>query len=108
MKANGGSVTFSVVSDKDEPVPASRVVLLPDPPRERQLALMGDCRTGPAGGCTIEGIAPGDYHAYAFPAQMEMDQPAQDAVKGFEQYGKAVTIAEGDRRTLQLKPVAVE
>lgn len=108
LKEHGGTLNCSVTGDKDESVPAAHVVLLPDPPKERQLALMGECRTDASGACAILGITPGEYHVYAFPTQVEIDQRDQNTMKAYEQYGKAVKIGEGERRDLDLKAVPVE
>jgi protocatechuate 3,4-dioxygenase beta subunit len=107
LKGNGGTLNCTVSGDDDQPSAAQHVVLIPDPPRERQLALMGECRTDAKGTCAILGVAPGDYHVYAFPADMEAQRDA-DAMKAFEQYGKAVKIGEGERREVQVKGVPVQ
>jgi hypothetical protein len=108
LKANGGTLNCAVHGDDDQPAAAEHVVLLPDAPRERQLALMGECRTDANGACTISGITPGDYHAYAFPADAEVDQRDPGAMKAFEAYGKAVKIGEGERHEVQMKAVPVQ
>jgi hypothetical protein len=108
LKAHGGTLACSVTGEKDEPVPGGHVVLIPDPPRERQLALMGECRTDGSGACEILGITPGEYHVYSFPTQIEIDQRDPNAIKPFEKYGKAVKIGEGERRDVQLKAAPAE
>jgi len=108
MKANGGAAEFTVKDDKDAPVPNASVLLVPDAPRQRQMALFGECQTNPDGACAMEGITPGEYHAYAFPAGMEVDRRDPGALKAFEKYGEAMTFAEGDRKQVNLKAVLIE
>lgn len=108
LKEHGGTLACSVTGEKDEPVSAGRVVLIPDPPRERQRALMGGCSTDARGACEILGVTPGEYHVYAYPMEIVIDQRDPSAFKPFEKYGKAVKIAEGERRDIQLKAAPVE
>jgi hypothetical protein len=108
MKANGSAAEFTVKDDKGAPVPNASVLLVPDAPRQRQMALFGECRTNPDGACGIVGISPGEYHAYAFPAGTEVDRRDPGALKAFEKYGEAMTFAEGDRRQVNLKAVPIE
>ena len=105
LKANGGALTCSVSGENDQPVPAAHVELIPDAPQERQLAVFGDCRTDANGTCEIQGIAPGEYHVYAFPSEMDTGARDAGAMKAFEAYGKALKVAEGEKRSVQLKAV---
>jgi protocatechuate 3,4-dioxygenase beta subunit len=108
LKANGGSLACSVTDENDDAVPGGRVVLTPDPPREGQLALMGQCSTEATGACEILGITPGDYHIYAFPAEVQVDPRDPNALKAFEKYGTAVKVAEGEHHDVQLKAAPIE
>ncbi len=54
------------------------------------------------------GITPGEYHVYAFPHDVRVDERDPDSTKPYEKYGKAVKLAEGDRQTVDLKPAPVE
>ncbi len=108
LKANGGTAECVVTSETGEAVPQARVILVPDAPRQRQVALYGDCRTEANGTCTIMGISPGEYHAYAFPTEIEMDYRDPDALKPLAKYGTAVRLGEGERLHLELKSAPVE
>jgi hypothetical protein len=108
LKANGGAAECTVKDDKGAPVPNASVLLVPDAPRQRQMALFGECRTKADGTCAIVGITPGEYHVYAFPAGTQIDRRDPDALKAFEKYGEAMTFAEGDRRQVTLKTVPIE
>jgi hypothetical protein len=108
LKANGGTLNCTVGGENDQPAAAAHVVLIPDPPRERQIALMGECRTDANGACKILGITPGEYHVYALPADVDVDQRDPSAMKAFEQYGAAVKIGEGEQRDVQVKGVPAQ
>ena len=108
LMANGGAAACSVTNDKGEPVPNADIMMLPDPPRQRQVALSGQCRTHADGTCKIAGITPGEYHVFAFVAGTEIERRDPDALKPFEKYGEAVKFAEGERKPVNLKAAPVE
>lgn len=108
LKANGGAADCTVTSEQGEPVPGAMVVAAPDKPRDRQLALLGQCQTKADGTCKIGGITPGEYHVYAFAAGTEIDPRDPDTLKPFEKYAEAARFAEGDRKTISLKVAPVE
>jgi hypothetical protein len=108
LKPNGGVLECEVKNEKGDPLASAHVALLPDPPRERQLALLGDCRTRADGKCKIGGITPGAYHAFAFEKEQEIDLGDPEVLKALEKYGQAVKFDEGDRRTIELDPIQEE
>ena len=105
LKANGGTLECSVSNSNQEPLPDAQVVLLPDPPRQSQMALYGECRTDATGACTLTGVTPGDYHVFAFASEEERDFRDPESLKEFEKLCKPVKITEGDRHKVELKAV---
>jgi len=103
LKANGATLECTVTDENGESIPGAKVALIPDPPRERQTMLIGDCVTQPDGMCKIQGIAPGEYHVYALPTDSETNYRDPDALKPFEKYRQALQFEEGERKTAQLK-----
>ena len=97
-----------VKDDHGEPVPGARILVAPDVPRQRQAALFAECRTQANGTCKIQGIRPGEYHVYAFPAGTEIDRRDPEALKPFEKYGEAIKFAEGERKPVTLKAAQIE
>jgi hypothetical protein len=73
LKPNGAEVDCTVLDVKLKPVPDAQVTLLPDAPRTSRIALRADCRTDASGNCVLLGIAPGDYHAFAFAKEDQVD-----------------------------------
>jgi hypothetical protein len=108
LKPNGGAAECAVTDDKGEPVPGALVLAVPDAPRQRQLALYGECRTEAAGTCKILGITPGEYHVYAFPSGNEIDRRNPDALKAFEKFSEPMKLAEGQRKPMKLKTAPIE
>jgi protocatechuate 3,4-dioxygenase beta subunit len=104
LAADGGTLEAAVANEKGDPIPQANVILLPDPPRRAQRALRGVCTTDARGGCGIRGIAPGEYHAFAF-AKNPLFEFDDAAMQEIGKYGKAVTIASGQHAQLKLEPV---
>jgi len=102
LKPNGGTAACTVVDDKGLPVPLAHVMLVPDAPKNRQLALWGDCKTDAKGACKVTGIAPGDYHLCAFPGDSNVYSRDPDVLKPYEANGKAISFSEGQQQTVQL------
>lgn len=105
LKPNGGTISCSVVTAAEDPLPEAQVILIPDRTRQAAMALYGDCRTDATGSCDITGLAPGDYHAFAFTSTAERDFRDPETVREFEKFGKSVKVGEGDRTKAQLKAV---
>jgi len=103
LKPNGGTVEVTVRSPKGEPLPETSVALLPDPPRREQTALYGTCVTDARGACTLHGMAPGAYHAFAAAQEARIDFRDPDSTKDLEKQAKAVKITEGDRQMVELE-----
>ena len=102
LSANGAEIDCTVHDDKQTPILNARVTLLPDPPRRSQKALRAECQTNASGQCTLLGIAPGDYHAFAIANDDSADFGDSTTMEGLEKVGQAVTVAQGDRKPLQL------
>jgi len=105
LKANGAKIECTVLDDKQKTVPEAHVTLLLDPPRRSQNALSKQCQTNVSGNCTLLGIAPGDYHVFAVARDDSVDFTDPATMEGLEKIGKAVTVAQGDRKSIQLDVV---
>lgn len=108
LQANGGSVQFEVHDAKQKLVPDAYVHLVPDPPRRGHMALYSDCKTSAEGTCTVLGVAPGKYHAFAFTDDRPVDFRDAPPAAPIEDSGKPVEIVPGDRKTVELTPVPEE
>jgi hypothetical protein len=103
LKPNGGTVEAVVRTPTGDPLPGANVALRPAPPRDKQMALYGTCVTDARGVCTLRGVAPGTYHAFAAPKEAGLDLRDPDSTKDLEKRTKAVNIAEGDRQSVELE-----
>ena len=97
-----------VKNDTGDPAPYVTVALIPDPPRQNQMAFYCECKTDASGACTILGITPGDYHALAIDKENPLDYRDPENSKAIEKTGTAVKIAEGDHQKLELKIIVEE
>jgi hypothetical protein len=107
LAADGSAIDLSVVDDKGAPVPDTSLMLLPDHPHGNE-GFDQRCRTDARGTCTAHGIAPGEYHAFAFVKDDHPDAHDTERTKAIEKYGKAVVIAPSQRTQLQLQPVPAD
>ena len=84
------------------------LMLVPAPPHHHQLTRLGNCSTNDQGNCSIIGIAPGAYHAYAFHQDTVVDYRDPDTFTPYTEYGKAITIGTGERQRVQLNEIPEE
>jgi hypothetical protein len=68
------------------------------------MALYADCKTDASGMCGLHGVTPGNYHAFAFVEERQIDFRDPAATADIEDSGKAVTIAESARQSIELTP----
>ena len=106
LKGNGGRVQVSVKDADGKPQPNGQVKIVPDPPRRMQTALYSNCVTDASGTCTMLGIAPGAYRVFAFPQNRMVDFRLRDEIDDIEDSGTPFTIAEGEKRQLEINPIA--
>src|SRR5882757_8289260 len=98
LKSNGGVVECMVSDPDHKPLPEAHIVLVPDPPRHFQMALQKNCSTNADGTCTLSGVTPGAYHAFAFGTETDIDFRQTDTLKGIENFGKSIKVDEGEKK----------
>jgi hypothetical protein len=84
------------------------LMLVPDPPNHRQLTRLRNCASNDQGNCSIKGVAPGAYHAYAFPNGMDINYRDPDTFTPYRRYGKPVTVGTGEQQHVQLTEIPEE
>lgn len=84
LRANGGTIETTVRTSKGDPLPEAQVVILPDAPRRGQMVLQGRCITDARGACSARGVAPGDYHVFAFAKEPSLDFRDPESTMPFE------------------------
>lgn len=93
-----------VVADADgHSFDGATVVLVPQASRQHALYLYRTASTDQSGRFSLQGIAPGDYHLYAWEAIEGGAYLDPDFVHAYEEQGVNVSVEQYSRATLQLK-----
>ncbi len=103
LSGAGARVEGTVMTDKQQPVAAASVALVPDQARRGQKRFYSAANTDQAGRFTMAGIAPGSYKLFAW---ADIDPTAAedpDFLRDFEDRGETVSVDERGRATVQLK-----
>lgn len=105
--ANGATLDALVVDGKRRPAHGVIVALVPDPSRRHRHDLYKTAVTDPAGRVHLQGIAPGQYKAFAW-SEIEADSWQDPAVmRTFENRGQAVRFDEGAKQSIKLTLIDV-
>jgi hypothetical protein len=99
----GGSISGTM--EKLEPGATAFVVIVPDSPYRGRADLYRNTRTDSSGRYRISGIAPGNYHIFAWESVEEGAWRYADFIRRYEERGKAIHIDEGAIQTLQLQVI---
>ena len=103
------SATLSgVVTDKDQPLSGSYVVILADPPREAQIYLNKSTTTDQNGKFSFSGLAPGDYKLYAWEEYRQGTTQNPDMAAPFAQKAIKVSLKESSAESVELTVLKAE
>jgi len=103
--ANGAVTEGIATNQKDEPVADAVVVAVPEvrfrshPERYRKAV------TDQSGHFILRGLSPGDYTLFAWESVDGDAYYNPEFLKGYEGQGKALSLSEGERKSLQLKAI---
>jgi protocatechuate 3,4-dioxygenase beta subunit len=97
-----------IVTDKDQPLAGSYVVILADPPREAQLYLNKSTTTDQNGKFSFSGLAPGDYKLYAWEESRQGTTQNPDLAAPFAQKAVKVSLKESGADTVELPVLKAE
>lgn len=102
VSAKGGTITGTVVDDKDAPIADVQVVCIPDASRRKRRDIYQEAQTDQRGHFVLRGLNPGEYQVFA------LDDPVGDIsepefVRTHETLGQTVKLDEGARQTISLK-----
>ena len=86
----------------DKPIGEATVVLAPD---SRQYSLFMEARTDEKGRYLFKGVTPGNYKILAWSNIEPGAYQDPDVLKRFESQAKALSLKEGDRKSLPLKVI---
>jgi hypothetical protein len=99
--AKGGALAGTVIDTPQRPVPNQQVVLIPDASRDRG-DLYKTATTDANGRFSIQGIAPGEYKAYAWQTIEQFGYFDVEFVRRFEDKATPIRITEASEATVNL------
>jgi hypothetical protein len=102
MSSHGARVEGAVVNADSLPAAGVYVVLIPDAPHRLEEWKYRQETTDQNGRFTLRGIVPGDYKVFSWDSSDDFDWYDPDLVKPYEDRGVTVTVAEGDRKSVQM------
>jgi hypothetical protein len=100
-----GEVSGRVLNDRQEPVPAVSVVLVPNAGRAFRADLFEVTSTDVEGRFRLQGIPPGDYKVFAWEDVEVGAWQDPDFLRSQEDRGRAVRIEEGTLMNLEISPI---
>ena len=107
LSSRGGHIDGSVTDERQRSVPDIQAVLIPDRQRDR-IDLYKTATTDVDGHFTLRGIAPGDYHLFAWEAIDPYAYFDPDLLKQYESKGKPVHIAESAKENVSVQIISAE
>jgi len=107
LSSRAGQIDGTLVNEKSQPVPGIEAVMVPDRFRDRA-DLIKTAVTDKDGRFTIRGIPPGEYKIFAWEAIEQFAYFDPDVLRQFEQLGKAVSIPESGKITLEVKLIPAQ
>ena len=109
VSAKAGQLEGAVTNEKQEPVAGSTVVLIPTAPKRREQVQFHQTVTADQSGrFTLKNLSPGDYKLYAWEDVENGAWLDPEFLQPVESKGKAVTVREGSRETVDLKAIPVQ
>jgi len=103
ISPQGGHIEGAVVDENQQPVEASRVVLVPDPPRREQTRLYYSATTDQYGHYSLRGISPGDYRIFSWKEVESGAYQDPEFLKPYEDLGETLRVKEGDQLNQQVR-----
>jgi hypothetical protein len=107
LSSRGGQIDGTVVDERQRGIPNTQAVLIPDRQRDR-IDLYKIGMSDANGLFTLRGIAPGDYHVFAWEAIDPYAYFDPDVIKQFELKGKPVHIVESAKEHVDVQLIPAE
>jgi len=107
LSSRGGQIDGTVTDERQRAIPNTQAVLIPDRQRDR-IDLYKTAMSDANGLFTLRGVAPGDYHLFAWEAIDPYSYFDPEVLKQFESKGKPVHIAESAKENVDVRLIPAE
>jgi hypothetical protein len=105
ISSKGAQVRGSVTDADNLPAVGVWVILVPDQAHRASARLYKSASTDQNGRFELRGIAPGDYKLFSWEEVESGAWEDPEFLKPFEEKGEAVTLKEGDQKTINLTAI---
>jgi hypothetical protein len=106
LGSSPGSVDATVVDDRQMPVAAVTVALVPaSAAQEKRYAIYRNATTDSAGKIHLDGVVPGDYKIYAWEAVENGAWTDPNFMRAYQSNGTAVRVTEGGRAAADVRVI---
>jgi len=93
--SRGGATIQGTVVDAKHNAVASRVTLIPDPPRRQNTLLYKNAASNAMGVFNLSGVAPGSYKIFAWEQNLAGAEQDPEFIREFDVLGTSVTVTPG-------------
>jgi hypothetical protein len=107
LSSRGGQINGMVTDERQRGIPNTQAVLIPDQQRDR-IDLYKTAMSDANGRFSLRGVAPGDYHLFAWEAIDPYAYFDPEVMKQFESKGNPVHIAESAKETVDVRVIPAE
>jgi hypothetical protein len=105
--AGGGQLTGTVTDVRSQPIPGTRIVLVPDRLRSRP-DLYRTATTDSNGRFSLAAVAPGDYRIFAWESMEEFGWFDPDTISRAENQSRAVHVTETSSEAVDVRLIPVD
>ena len=102
LSSKGAHVEGVVVDDKNQPVPDTEVVVIPEATRQKRRDLHQEATTDQHGHFNLRGFSPGEYTVMAL-EDLEDDYRDPEFLKSHQGIGQDIHLDEGEHKSISLR-----
>lgn len=106
VSARPGTVQGRVLNDRNEPIPNSTIVLVPDTDLRSRTDLFRNATTNASGEFRLSGLTPGKYKLFAWEEVESGAWLNSRFLNDYEERGTTVVVTEGSAEKIDLKAIS--